>query len=77
MINYMFPGVPKHHGPPKVPPKGNLIAIGVGHCIVIRFGPSCGVTKKVPFFLNFEQNPHMDACIKSLCRPPCGDFSQT
>ena len=47
----MFPGVPKHHGGQKVPyAKGNSITIGVGHCIVIRFGPSYGVKKKVQFF---------------------------
>ena len=71
----MFSGAPKHHGPPKVPHKGNPIAIGVGHCIVIRFGPSCGVNKtKVQFFLNFEQNPCMEACIQTFCRPPCRIF---
>ena len=32
--------------PQKFPTKGKSIAIGVGHCIVIRFGPSYGVKKK-------------------------------
>ena len=30
---------------------------------------------KVPFSLKFEKNPYMEACIKPLWRPPCGDFS--
>ena len=29
---------------------------------------------KSAFFIKFEQNPRMEAGVRDICRPPCGDF---